>query len=89
VNESRPVEVQGENLDAAGDPDTCIGVGEQTWNSEPWISRKKRVAKVSFGRINVKRVLAFNRNPYSTTTPAQRPPKPHQKGSKHALFNIA
>ena len=56
MDESRPVEVQGENLDAAGDPDTCIGVGEQTWNSEHWISRKKKkvpgttdlsVAKVS------------------------------------------
>jgi hypothetical protein len=52
VDESRPVEVQGENLDAAGDPDTCIVVGEQTWNSEPWISKKKKglqKSPVSFG----------------------------------------
>ena len=33
--------------------------------------------------------LSANRDPASTTTPAQRPPKPHQNCSKHALFNNA
>jgi hypothetical protein len=53
VDESRLVEVQGENLDAAGDPDTCIGVGEQTWNSEPWISKEKGVKIMSERKVIV------------------------------------
>jgi len=63
VDESRPVEVQGGNLDAAGDPDTCIGVGEQTWNSEPLdfekVSCKLWRGVRSFGRINVIRGVPF------------------------------